>query len=305
MTSCALVATREGRALVLRDSPTPSVRVFLTAATVLFSGFIGFDSIAQAGGEARNPSRTLPLAIGLAVLCSSVFYMLFTAAVYHAVPWSYVADAAATRDVNAPGLLGYVLPNAWTVAIVAGGAVALAKDVPAMLLGVSRLMFAWAEDGIFPRGVAALHARYRTPHVAIGLSALMATVSILGCHLAGDIFLGLDILVTAMLVNYILMCVSVLTLPSRNPALAAEVRVLPGRAAQVAVATAGIVALGSFLAIHTVKDLTMPVAAWYFRSTPVWALVMGFATLIYLREIAALRRRGVDVDAIFATLPPE
>lgn len=235
----------------------------------------------------------------------SVFYMLFTAAVYHAVPWAYVAEQAVRRDVNAPGLLGYVLPTGWTVAIVAGGAVALAKDVPAMLLSVSRLMFAWAEDGIFPKGVAALHPRFRTPHVAIMASATMATVSILGCHLAGDFFLGVDILVTAMLANYIVMCVSVLTLPGRNAAIAREVRVLPSRPAQVAVSVTGIIVLGGFLAVHTWKDLSAPVSAWYFRSTPVWLLVMGLATLIYLREVTAMRRRGENVDAIFATLPPE
>ncbi|MES3033940.1 MAG: amino acid permease [Gemmatimonadota bacterium] len=301
----AAVVAKEGRELPTRATAPMTLRIFLTAATVLFSGFIGFDSIAQAGGEAKNPNRTLPLAIGLAVVSVSIFYMLFTAAVYHAVPWQYVADQSAVRDVNAPGLLGYVLPTGWTVAIVAGGAVALAKDVPAMLLAVSRLMFAWAEDGIFPKRVAALHATRRTPHVAIVLSATMATISILGCHFAGDIFLGIDILVTAMLVNYILMCVSVLTLPSRNPALAREVRVLPNRTAQVLVTGTGIVVLGAFLAVHTWKDLSAPVAAWYFRSTPVWLLVMGVATVLYLREVAAMRRRGVNVDAIFATLPPE
>ena len=299
------VLAKEGRVLTLSDSGPMTLRIFFTAATVLFSGFIGFDSIAQAGGEARNPNRTLPLAIGLAVVSVSIFYMLFTAAVYHAVPWQYVAAQSAVRDVNAPGLLGYVLPTGWTVAIVAGGAVALAKDVPAMLLAVSRLMFAWAEDGIFPRPVAALHARFRTPHVAIVLSAVMATISILGCHLAGDIFLGIDILVTAMLVNYILMCVSVLTLPGRNPVIARDVRVLPNRVAQIVVASTGVLVLGAFLAVHTWKDLSAPVAAWYFRSTPVWLLVMALATVIYLREVAAMRRRGVNVDAIFATLPPE
>jgi len=299
------VLAKEGRVLTLSDSGPMTLRIFFTAATVLFSGFIGFDSIAQAGGEARNPNRTLPLAIGLAVVSVSIFYMLFTAAVYHAVPWQYVAAQSAVRDVNAPGLLGYVLPTGWTVAIVAGGAVALAKDVPAMLLAVSRLMFAWAEDGIFPRPVSALHARFRTPHVAIVLSAIMATISILGCHLAGDIFLGIDILVTAMLVNYILMCVSVLTLPGRNPVIARDVRVLPNRVAQIVVASTGVLVLGAFLVVHTWKDLSAPVAAWYFRSTPVWLLVMALATVIYLREVAAMRRRGVNVDAIFATLPPE
>ena len=299
------VLTKEGRALPASASSAPGLRVFMTAASVLFSSYIGFDAIAQAGGEAKNPNRTLPLAIGLAILLASTFYILFAAAVYHAVPWQYVAEQSATRTVNAPGLLGYVLPAGWTVVIVAGGAVALAKDVPAMLLSVSRLMFAWAEDGIFPKVVATLHPSYRTPHIAILASATMATVAILGCHLAGDFFLGVDILVTAMLANYILMCVSVLTLPSRNAAIARDVRVLPNRRAQIAVSVLGILVLGTFLAVHTWKDLTAPVAAWYFRSTPVWILVMGVATVIFLREVSAMRRRGVNVDAIFAELPPD
>jgi APA family basic amino acid/polyamine antiporter len=108
-----------------------------------------------------------------------------------------------------------------------------------------------------------------------------------------------------MLVNYLLMCVSVLTLPSRNPALAREVRVLPNRTAQVIVTATGIVVLLAFLGVHTWKDLTAPVAAWYFRSTPVWLIVMGVATVIYVREVSAMRRRGVNVEAIFAVLPPE
>ena len=299
------VLRREGQPLPDPASPPLTLRTFFTAATVLFSGFIGFDSIAQAGGEAKDPGRTLPLAIGLAVISASVFYMLFTAAVYHAVPWQYVAAQSAVRDVNAPGLLGYVLPTGWTVAIVAGGAVALAKDVPAMLLSVSRLMFAWAEDGIAPRRIAALHSRYHTPHVAIIASASMATVSILGCHLAGDVFLGIDILVTAMLVNYILMCVTVLTLPGRNAAIARDIRVLPRRVTQRLVSLTGIIVLVSFLVVHTWKDLSAPVSAWYFRSTPVWFLVMALSTIIYIWEVAAMKRRGVDVDAIFASLPPE
>ena len=62
----------------------------------------------------------------------------------------------------------------------------------------------------------------------------MATLGIIGSHVAGDFFLGVDILVTSMLVNFLLMAVSVLTLPGRNPALARDVTVLPSRAAQVA-----------------------------------------------------------------------
>jgi basic amino acid/polyamine antiporter, APA family len=285
-------------------SALPWYRTLLPGAVLLFASFIGFDSIAQAGGEARRPGRDLPLAIFIAVGVVAVFYFLFTAAVYHTAPWPYVATEARHRDVTAPGLLGVVLPPFWTVVIVSSASVALVKDLPAMLLGVSRLMFAWAEDGIFPAAVAAVHPRFHTPYVAILLSAAMATIGILGCHVAGDWFLGVDILVTAMLINFVLMALAVLALPARNPALAAAITVVPSRRHQVPVAAAGVVVLAVFLAVHTWNDLTGS-AAWYFKSTPLWAIVMALATVVYWREMRRLRASGVDVVARFAALPPE
>jgi amino acid transporter len=299
------------RALMARGETTavtgttgPLTRTLLPASVLLFSSFIGFDSIAQAGGEAKRPGRDLPLAIFISVGVTALFYFLFTAAVYHTVPWQYVAREAQTRDVTAPGLLGVVLPPFWTVVIVSSASVALIKDLPAMLLGVSRLMFAWAEDGIFPAAVAAVHPRFRTPHVAILLSTAMATIGVVGCHLAGDWFLGVDILVTSMLINFLLMALSVLALPARNPALAAAVTVLPSAAQRVPVAVAAVGVLTLYLVVHTWQDVTGP-AAWYFKSTPVWAIVMALASMVYAREMRRLRRQGVDVSARFLALPPE
>jgi len=247
----------------------------------------------------------LPLAIGIAVTVVGAFYLLFTAAVYHAVPWRYVAAEAMTRDLTAPGLLGYVLPPGLTVLIVAGAAVALTNDLPAMLLAVSRLMFAWAEDGIFPRVVARVHATWHTPHVALVASGVMASVGVLGSHLAGDFFLGVDILVTSMLVNFLVMCLAVLRLPGRNPAIARDVRVVPSRPLQIGVAVLGTALLGGLLVVHVRKDLLASVGAWYLRSTWVWLGVMALASAIYLREVGKLRQVGVDVDAVFAELPAE
>lgn len=300
----ALLAV-EGRRVQHIASIPFQFSTFLTAAALLFASFIGFDSIAQAGGEARNPERNLPLATLLAVAIVGAFYILFTAAVYHAVPWEYVAEEASKRDVTAPGLLRLLLPPAATVVMVSGAAVALAKDLPPMLLGVSRLMFAWAEDGIFPQAVARVDAKRHTPNVAIVASALMASIGVLGSHFAGDIFLGIDILLTSMLINFLLMCVTVVVLPMRNAAIAREIRVVPNRAMQVALSGSGIVTLGGLLALQTWKDLTASVSAWYFRSTLVWLVVMAAATIIYLRETAAMRAAGVDLETRFATLPPE
>ncbi|MDE2783111.1 MAG: APC family permease [Gemmatimonadota bacterium] len=302
--AAALMAA-EGRAVPAEPAAPFRIGPFLAAAALLFSSFIGFDSIAQAGGEARNPGRNLPMATGLAVVTVGTFYLLFTAAMYHAVPWSFVAEEAQLRDLTAPGLLGYLLPAGWTVAIVAGAAVALINDLPAMLLAVSRLMFAWAEDGIFPRVAAAVNERRRTPHVAIVASGLMATVGILGSHLAGDFFLGIDILVTSMLVNFLLMCLSLLTLARRNPERAAGMQVLRGRAGQLVVGSAGVALLAVFLVVHVNKDLTADVGAWYFHSTWVWIGVMALASTIFFVRVGRMRGQGTDTGALFRELPPE
>ncbi|MFN5169830.1 MAG: APC family permease [Cyclobacteriaceae bacterium] len=293
-------AALSARGQSLPDATAPfSWPVLLSAAAVLFSSFIGFDSIAQAGGEAREPGKLLPRAIGLAVLVVGAFYFLFASAVYHTVPWQFVAAEAQRADVTAPGLLSYVVPAGLTVWIVSGAAVALTNDLPAMLLSVSRLLFAWAADGIFPKGVAMIHPRYQTPHVALVVSGAMATVGILGCHLAGDFFLGVDILVIAMLFNFLMMCITVLTIHRVNPGLGAEIKVMTGRTRQRALAVAGIVTLTAFLVIHVHRDLSSDTAG-YFHSTWMWLAVMAIGSALFVSRYRQLANRD-----IFKTLPNE
>jgi APA family basic amino acid/polyamine antiporter len=299
------VADRDGLSLTLPPAATFAWTTVLAAAVILFSTFIGFDSIAQAGGEAKNPNKALPLAIGISIFSVGAYYIVFTAAMYHVVPWNYIVFQSAETDLTAPGLLGYLLEPGWTVLIVAGAAIALINDLPAMILAVSRLMFAWAEDGIFPRAVARVDPRWRTPHIAIVLSAAMATVGILGSHLAGDFFLGVDILVTAMLVNFFLTCLAVLVLPRRSPALAEEVRFIRPRPLQWAIGGGGAVLLGALLVIQIFKDLRAPATAWYFHSTPTYLVVMAVATVVFVSEWRKLKRTGVNLSRAFRELPPE
>lgn len=301
--SAVLKATGE----VMVDPVASPLRAsdYLAASAILFTSFIGFDSIAQAGGEAHNPAKNLPLAIGLAVLIVGIFDMLFTAAIYHAVPWYYIAEKAQSQDLTAPGLLAYLLPDSLTVAIILGAAIALLNDLPAMLLSVSRLMFSWAKDGIVPSGIAKIDERSRTPRTAIMLSGCMASVGIVGSHLASDFFLGIDILVTSMLVNFMFMCLAVWVLPTRNRDIADKVIILSSWKVRKATALIGMVLLVIFLSVHVWKDLTSELAAWYFHSTFVWLLVMGLASLIYLFEVNHLKKKGVDINKITSKLPAE
>jgi hypothetical protein len=133
----------------------------------------------------------------------------------------------------------------------------------------------------------------------------MASVGILGCHLAGDFFLGVDILVTSMLVNFLLMCLSVLFIARTNPEIARKIKVLPARKVQAATALLGAILLFIFLIVHIWKDLSSQVSAWYLHSTPLWLAVMMFATAVYFHELHKLRKKGIDLDTIFSALPKE
>lgn len=302
--TAAFIAALHTSGLRVPETTAPfSWPVVLSAAAVLFSSFIGFDSIAQAGGEAREPGRLLPRAIGLAVVTVSGFYFLFAAAVYHTVPWQYVAMEAQRTDVSAAGLLAPVVPPWLIVWVVSGAAVALTNDLPAMLLSVSRLLFAWAADGVFPKRLAAIHAVRQTPHRALVLSGLMASLGIVGCHLAGDFFLGVDILVIAMLFNFLLMGVTVITLPHVNPALAQRITVLRNRTTQRLVASAGIAALTFLLIVQVQRDLSTDLP-WYFHATWMWLLVMAAGSLVFLVHYRKLASGGREKE-IFTNLPTE
>lgn len=296
---------KEGRSIPTAAIAKFDFSTFLAAAAVLFSSFIGFDSIAQAGGEAKNPAKLLPRAIALAVLTVGGFYFIFTTAVYHAIPWQFIAAEAIEKDISAPGLFGYLLSPGWGVAIIFGAAIALINDLPAMLLSVSRLLFAWAADGIFPKKIAQINPKTQTPQIALFLSGIMATIGVLGSHFAGDFFLGIDIMVTSMLVNFLLMCLTLIYLPKKNPAIASNIKVLTSSNLRVILAWSGVFFLSGFLIIHIWKDLHADVAAWYFHSTPIWLIVMGLASLIYFWQLGKLRAKGGDLEALFGELPAE
>lgn len=299
------VREKEGRIFI----PLPNLplrwQTIFSASALLFSSFIGFDSIAQAGGEAKDPAKNLPRAILMAILGVGTFYFLFTSAVYHIVPWSFVAQESLVKDVTAPGLLSYVLPPIFGVAILLGASIALINDLPAMLLSVSRLMFAWAEDGIFPKSITLVHGKYHSPFIALIVAGIIASIGVLGSHFAGDFFLGIDIMVTSMMVNFLLMFCTLLFIPVKNSKLYQEITLFKNRALQIVIASVGIIILIFFLIMNIYKDLTKEVEAWYFHSTLVWCIVMLVASTIFLFKWNQLIKSEKNARTIFNRLPDE
>ena len=277
-------------------------RVFLTASTLLFSSFIGFDAIAQTGNEAKNPTKNIPRAILLAIFIVSIYYILFTISVYNIVPWNFVADESLIKDITAPGLLSYVLPPFWGILIILGATIALINDLPAMILSVSRLMFAWSKDKIFPKKVSSIHEKYNTPYISIFVVGVVASIGSIGSHFAGDFFLGIDIMVTSMMINFLLMCITVITIAKVNPKLYKEITIFKNRTLQKIIGYLGSVLIFIFLVIHTYKDLTSEVDAWYFHSTFIYLIVMTLASLYFFIRWMQIKRNNKH---IFKSLPSE
>ena len=272
------------------------LRILMATAWIFFA-YIGFCTISQAGGEARNPRRLLPRAFLLATLIICSYYLLFSWSVYRLIPWRFVAGfvAAAPSDVSVPLLIGVLLPPALASFVALMAALSLANDLPPMLMSSSRLFFAWANDGVFPRPLAAVNPRFRTPHWVLTASALVATAFLLACYRWESYFAGVDTVIIAFTFTYLVVSASVLTLPRRNPHIAGRVAFMRSRLAQILVAWAAIAVL--------LPLLVLEIALLGRSSTVFWLGAMCVGAVIFLIMWLRALRSGQDLGEVFSSLP--
>ncbi len=153
----------------------------LRAAGLLFFAFAGYARIATLGEEVRDPARTIPRAIPLALGITLTIYAVVAAAVLMVLGPAGLAGATtpladAVRAAGVPGLAPVVR---------AGAAASALGSLLALILGVSRTTLAMARDRHLPRALARVHPRYSVPHrteLAVGtvVVLLAATTDIRG-----------------------------------------------------------------------------------------------------------------------------
>ncbi|MGW7282837.1 APC family permease, partial [Streptomyces sp. NPDC054844] len=151
----------------------------LQAAGLLFFAFAGYARIATLGEEVRDPARTIPRAIPLALGITLVVYALVALAVVTVLGTEGLADATAPlSDAAEAAGVGLLAP-----VVRAGAAVAALGSLLALVLGVSRTTLAMARDRHLPHALAAVHPRFKVPHraeLAVGavVAVLAATVDV-------------------------------------------------------------------------------------------------------------------------------
>ncbi|MEV6577129.1 APC family permease [Streptomyces sp. NPDC051582] len=153
----------------------------LQAAGLLFFAFAGYARITTLGEEVRDPQRTIPRAVPLALGIALLVYAAVAVAALSVLGAGALAAspaplADAVRAAGVPGL---------TPVVRVGAALAALGSLLALVLGVSRTTLAMARDGHLPRALAAVHPRHRAPHhaeLAVGavVAVLAATTDLRG-----------------------------------------------------------------------------------------------------------------------------
>ncbi|MGP3974570.1 APC family permease [Streptomyces sp. 8N114] len=146
----------------------------LQAAGLLFFAFAGYARIATLGEEVRDPRRTIPLAVPLALFLTLVVYAAVAAAALAVLGPERLADATAPL-ADAARAAG----ADWLAPVVrAGAAVAALGSLLALVLGVSRTTLAMARDRHLPPVLSAVHPRFGVPHRAeLAVGAVVAVVA--------------------------------------------------------------------------------------------------------------------------------
>ena len=153
----------------------------LQSAGLLFFAFAGYARIATMGEEVRDPERTIPRAIQIALAITVVVYAAIAVTVLSVLgPEGVAGTATPLADAVAAGSWDWAGP-----VVRIGGAAAALGALLALVAGVGRTSLAMAREGDLPRWLAAVHPRHRVPHhaevaLAVAVCALVVTVDLRG-----------------------------------------------------------------------------------------------------------------------------
>jgi basic amino acid/polyamine antiporter, APA family len=185
---------------------TPAMTELGRTSIVLFFAFAGIESALVPSGEVKDPARTVPRALFIALAGVTVLYIAVQLVAQGILGASLATEpaplAAAARRISAP----------FGVLLGLGAAISTFGHSSGMMLATPRALFAFARDGVLPRAFAAVHPRFRTPYVAI-----IAQAVVCGALAITSSFGRLAVLATvSTLTLYLLCCIAAWILRRRD-----------------------------------------------------------------------------------------
>lgn len=181
------------------------------AAAVMFFAYIGFDTVATAAEESRNPGKDMPVGIIGSLLIATFLYIAVALCVTGVVPWEQVAGnkepvAFVMRQI------GY---NFGAAIVAIGAIVGITTVLLVFMYGQSRIFFAMSRDGLIPHQLCTVHPKFGTPYiVTLVAGAVVAALS-------GLLPIGViaDLTNMGTLVAFIMVGIGVMALRRTRPEL--------------------------------------------------------------------------------------
>jgi APA family basic amino acid/polyamine antiporter len=163
------------RAENLQIAAWPPVDDFARMSLILIFAFAGIEVALIPSGEVREPERTVPKAIALAMIAATGLYILLQIAAQGILGGALPQSAVPLADAAGASLGGWARSL-----LLAGAAISMFGHLGGMTLAIPRIVYALARDGFLPRALSRVDPVHRAPQMAIitqSILTLMLAIS--------------------------------------------------------------------------------------------------------------------------------
>ena len=235
--------------------PLPEPDTLGRTALVLLFAFAGIESALALSGEVRDPARTIPRALLIALLGISGLYLLV-----HYVSVAALGDALASASAAPLSAAGAAIAGPWLQQVMlAGTAISMFGYLTALSTATPRLLYSMGAAGLLPTVLGRVNPTYRTPSVAIVTQAIV----IVAVASTGSFAVLAPMASVAILTVYLLVCIAAWRLQ----------RLQPGE---------GLFTIPAWVPVAGAAVLVWMLANATMRELAVEGLVIVAASLLYL-----------------------
>jgi len=149
------------------------------AAALIFFAYIGFEDIANISEETVDARNAVPKAILIALVVSTLLYILVSISVVSIVPWQELAASSAPIALVAGTVFGPMASVIFSFIAL----FATASTVLIILVAVSRLLYGMSADHSLPKTIALIHSKTQTPIASIAITSIIAMLFVLAGEL--------------------------------------------------------------------------------------------------------------------------
>jgi APA family basic amino acid/polyamine antiporter len=181
----------------------------LQATALVFFAFLGFDNIVKLAEETKDPQKTIPKAVMLSIIISSIIYVLVAVSAVSILGWqSLSASKAPLADVAARSFGGTAFIILAIIALFS-----TSNTVLVSLVTTSRMAYGMAEEKGLPKFISLIDKKTRTPWVAVFLTMLITILFVL----IGDIKLVAEIANLSLFIIFAFVNLALILLRYKKP----------------------------------------------------------------------------------------